>query len=193
MLHRNLHPPPGIARRAPDEPIIETLDIASRNNLSQAAILRIPHLDEILIEQEDKAADHGRRARAPDKLHDDAPRDVTVLVDVHGALLVHEQELRLAEPEHAERLLALQPLGNHLHVARFQIRDADGLLLIQGEDLEAALGGDGEAGVEDIDAHALGGNVKLVEVPEELGLAAANLREAALLLRRLLEHGLEDL
>ena len=116
-----------------------------------------------------------------------------MLVDVDGALVVHEQELLVAEPEHAERLLGCQPLRDDLDVRRLQVRDRDGLLLVQGQDLEAAGGADGERGVEHVERRALGRDVELVEVAEEVGLARAQRREARPLLRRFGQDGLEHL
>ena len=53
-----------------------------------------------------------------------------------------------------------------------QVGHGPGLFLVQGEDLDAARGGDGEGRVEEIDAVALGRDVELVVFAEELGLPA---------------------
>lgn len=193
MLHRNLDLPSHVARRTANQPIIKTLDVPARNNLSQSPILRIPHLHKILIEQQHEPAHHRRRPSMPYKLHNHAPRDIPMLVHIHRALLINEQELRFAEAEHPQGLLALQPLRNHLHMGRLQIGDTDGLFLIEREDLKPPLRADGKTRVEDINPHALGRDVELIKVPKELRFAAPNGREARLLFRRLLEHGLENL
>jgi len=193
VLHSDLDAAGGVTGGAADQPVVEAANVTAGNDLAQAAILGVADLDEIGVEEQDEAGDHGSRAGAAHELHDHAAADVAVLVDVHGALLVAQQELAVRQPEHAQRLLAAQPLRDHLHVRSLQVRDRHRLLLVERQDLEAALRRHRQARVEHVDAHALGRDVELVEVAEELGLARAQRWEARLLLAGLLEHRLQHL
>src|SRR5690242_13825218 len=103
VLQAHLNRP--MMARSARQPIIKTLDVSPRNDLSQAAILRVPDLDEIGVEQQHVGAEHGGALSLADKLHDDRAADVAVLVDVHGALFVAEQELLVREAEHAQGIL----------------------------------------------------------------------------------------
>ena len=189
MLHDHLHRPTHRATR--HTAIIQHLDISPRNDLAEPAVLRVADLDKVRVEEQDVGSVEGGALGLADELHDDAAADVAVLVDVDGALLVAEDKVRVGEAEHAERVLALQALGDGGDVLLLEVRHGPGLLLVEGEDLEALGGADGEGGVEEVDAVAVGRDVELVVLAEELGRAA--LEHARLLLRRLLVHGLEHL
>lgn len=102
MCHSNLHSPPFLASST----FIKTPHISPTDNLSQPTILGVSDLDKVLIEYEYVGTVHGDGISLAYKLHDDASRDVAVLVDVHGTLLVAEQELDVAEAKHAEWFLA---------------------------------------------------------------------------------------
>jgi hypothetical protein len=156
----------------PTEAVIKTLDVPTRNDLPQPAVLRVPHLDEIAIEQQDIGPIDGSGLGLADKLHDDAARDVAVLVDVDGALLVGEEELAVAEPEHAEGFELLDAGGDGADVRGFGVGDGEGELLVEGEDFDAAGGGDGEGGVEEVEGVGVGRDVEVVEIAEEFGRAA---------------------
>lgn len=73
----------------------------------------------------------------------------------------------------------------------FEVGDGPGLLLVEGEDFEAFGGGDGEGGVEEVDAVAFSGDVELIVFAEKLG--AALFPYARFLFRRFLIDGLENL
>ena len=193
VLHSDLDTACGIASGAANKTVVQAADVAASNDLAQSAILGVADLDEVGVEEQDEAGDHGGRTRPPNELHDHAAADVAVLVDVHGALLVAQQELAVRQPEHAERLLAGKPLRDHLHVRGLEVGDRHRLLLVQRQDLEAALRRHRQARVEHVDPHALGRDVELVEVAEELGLTRAQRREARAPLARLLEHRLQHL
>lgn len=78
--------------RGARQAVVETLDVSAGDDLSEAAVLRVADLDEVGIEQQDVGAEHGGALGLADKLHDDGAADVTILVDVDGALFVAEQE-----------------------------------------------------------------------------------------------------
>lgn len=58
-----------------------------------------------------------------------------------------------------------------------EVWDRPGLFLIEGEDFDAAVGGDGERRVEHVDVVAFGGDIEFVVLAEELGLGAARLEK----------------
>ena len=129
MRHRHLQRPPRHRARAL-HPIIQTPDILPRDDLSQAAVLRIPHLDEVGVEEDQVRAVHGGRLGLADELEDDAARDLAVLVDVHAAVLVAEEELGVGEAEHAERPRVSETLGYGRDVGLVGIGDAHRDLLV---------------------------------------------------------------
>lgn len=157
----------------PTQAVIQTLDVASGNDLAQSAVLRVSDLDEIAVEKQDVRAVDGGGLGFADKLHDDAARDVAVLVDVDGALLVGEKEFAVAEPEHAEWFEFLDACGDGADVRGFGVGDGERELLVEGEDFDAAGSGDGEGGVEQIECIGIGRDVEIVKVAEKLGGAAA--------------------
>lgn len=166
--------------------IIKTDDIMAGDNLSQPAVHRIAHLDEVVIEQDQEFAIQAGSMRTANKLHHHTARDIAVLVDIHRAFLVRNQKLAVAETEHVQRPEVFDALGNAVEgivcVWGFgvKVRHGPGLLLVQGEDFDTALGGDGQRGVEHADAVAFGGDVELVVFAEELCLGAAGLDETGL-------------
>ena len=157
----------------PTEAVIETFDVPSGNDLTQATVLRVAHFDEIAVEEQDIRPVDGSGLGFADKFHDDAARHVAVLVDVDGAFLVGEEKFAVAEPEHAEGFELLDPGGDGADVRGLGVGDGEGELFVEGEDFDAAGGGDGERGVEEVECVSVGGNVEVVEVAEELGCAAA--------------------
>ena len=185
MLQADLHrPAPGVTavgtrvRHArvvavPAQSVVQTLDVPAGDDLAQTAVLRVAHLDEVAVEEQDVRPVDGGGLGPADELHDDAARDLAVLVDVDGALLVREQEFALAESEHAERLELVDPGGDGADGRGLGVGDGKGELLVEREDFDAAGGGDGERGVEEVECVSVGGNVEVVEVAEELGCAAA--------------------
>lgn len=67
-----------------------------------------------------------------------------------------------------------------------KVRDGPGLFFVEGENFDAALGGDSERGVEHIDAVAFGWDIEFVIVAEEFCLRASGLEEAGPAGRRFL-------
>lgn len=176
--------------RTPARSIVQGLDFAPSDNLLQAPIMRIADLDEVSVEEDEIRAMQSSRLRRADEIHDDAAADVAVFVDVHGAVGVHEEELLVREAEHGQRFLVFDVRGDVLDVLGAELGHGPGLLLVEGEDFEAAGGGDGEGRVEEVDACAFGRDVEVVVFAEELGGAA--LEDAALFLAGFLVDGFED-
>jgi hypothetical protein len=114
-----------------------------------------------------------------------------MLVDVHGALLIAEQELRVTEAEHAERFLAAEAAGDGHDMWLFEIWNTPRLLLVKSQDLKTPGSRDGEGRLEEIDAEAFRWDIKFIIFAEEFGVPLA--RETGLLLCSLLEDGFEDL
>lgn len=141
--------------------------------MAQSAVLRVPYFDEIAVEKQDIGPIDGRSLGLADKLHDDAAGDVTVLVDIDGTLLVGEEEFAVAEPEHAEGFELFDAGGDGIDVRGFGVGDGEGKFFIEGEDFDAAGGGNGEGRVEEVERVGVGGDVEVVKVTEELGCAAA--------------------
>lgn len=123
---------------------------------------------------------------AAHELHDHAARHVAVFVDVDGAFGIGDEELAVAEAEHAQRSEVSDAVRDAREVCLSfggfgaEVRDGPRLFLVEGEDLDAALVGDGEGGVEHVDAVAFGRDVELVVFAEEVYLRAAELEETGL-------------
>lgn len=62
-------------------------------------------------------------------------------------------------------------MGLDVWLVGAEARDGPGLLLVEGEDFDASGGGDGEGGVEEINAVALCRDVEFVVFAEEFGAA----------------------
>lgn len=180
MLHTDLHIPlhPTGALRS----IIQQPDLPARNDLLQPPINRIPYLHKAtaLIDQHEipPAPKHGL-ARFAHKFHHHGPRDIPQLININPHLLETKQELRVVEPEHAQRPLIPQPQRDARAVRRLEVRDAERDLLIQRHDLHAPRRRDRDARVEEIDGVRFGGDVEVVEVAEEFGRALAHAEQAA--------------
>ena len=189
MLHHHLdRPAHGAAGHAA---IIQHLDVATGDDLTQPAVLRVADLDKVRVEQEDVGAVEGGALGLAHELHDDAAADVAVLVDVDGAFFVAEHEFRVREPEHAERVLAGEPLRDGGDVLLLEFGHGPGLLLVESEDLEAFGGADGKGRMEEVDPVAVCGNIELVVVSEKLRGAA--LEHSGFLLRGLLVDRFQNL
>jgi len=106
-----------------------------------------------------------------------------MFVHIDCAFGVGDEELAVTEAEHAQRSELPDTLCDACEVclgfAGFgaEVRDRPCLFLVEGEDLDAALGRDGEGGVEHIDAVAFSWDVELIVFAEEIGLRAAELEE----------------
>lgn len=156
----------------------------ARDDLSEAAVHGVANLDEVIIEEDEESAVKASSVCTADEFHDHTARDVAVLVDVYSALLVCDDEFAIAETEHAERAKALDAVGDAMQgimgILGFgaEVRDGPGLLLVESENFDATLGGDGEGRVEHVDAIAFSGDVELVIFAEELRLGATRLEEA---------------
>lgn len=179
MLHRDLDralPSPGTPL-----PIIQQAHLPSTDHLLQPSTNRIAHLHEaapLVHEHEVHAPPQHRLARLAHELHDNGAADVAELVDVDADLLEAEQELGVREAEHAEGALVAQAERDGGAVGGLEVGDRERDLLVEGEDLDAARGGDGDGGVEEVDGVRVGGDVEVVEVAEEVGGALAQAEEA---------------
>lgn len=178
MLHRDLDAPLPAPRT---HPLIQQPHVPATHDLPQPAVDRVAHLDEAA------ALVHEHQVRLPPQrgllglaheLHDDGAADVAVLVDVNPHLLEHEQELVVAEAEHAEGPLARDAVLDAGALRRAQVRDREGDLLVERHDLEAARRGNGEAVLEEVDVVRFARDVELIEVAEELSVAFAGEAEA---------------
>lgn len=182
-------------------PVVETGDVMARDDLAEASIHGIAHLDEVLVEEDEEFPVQTGCVGAADELHDHAARNITVFVDVDGALGVGDEELAITEAEHAQRSEVFDAVGDGaeiglcLGVGLFgaEIGNGPGLFLVDGEDFNAAVGGDGEGRVEHVDIVAFGGDVEFVVFAEEFGLGAARVEEAVFVAGRFLEDGFQDL
>lgn len=67
-----------------------------------------------------------------------------MLVDVHGAFVVREEEFAIAESEHAEGFEFLDAGRDGADVGCFSVGNGEGLFLVEGHDFNATGGGDGE-------------------------------------------------
>lgn len=168
--------------------VIQTDDIVAGNNLSEATIHSIANLDKVVVEEDEEFPVETSCVSTAHELHDHAARHVSVLVDVHGTLLVGDQELALAKTEHAEWAKVLDTMCDAVQGVlcigsglRAEVRYRPGLLLVQGKDFDATLGRNGNGRVEHVDAIAFSGNVELIELPEEIGLRATRVEEPALI------------
>lgn len=180
MLHRDLDRPLPAAR-AP-LPIIQQPDLPPGHDLLQPPIDRVPHLHEaaaLIHQHEIHPPPQHRLPRLAHKLHDDRPADIAELVDVDADLLEAQQELRVREAEHAERALVAQAQRDRGAVRGLEVRDRERDLLVERQDLDAAGGGDGDGGVEEVDGVRVGGDVEVVEVAEEVRGALAHAAEEA--------------
>lgn len=176
MLHTDLDIPLHAAARA-RRPIIQQADFPPRNNLLQPPVDRVAHLHEAspLVHQDEiHAAPEHRLPGLADELHNDRAGDVAELVDVDTDLFETEQELGVAEAEHAQGPLIAQPHRDAGAIRGLEVRDAEGHLLVQGHDLDALCRRDRDAGVEEVDGVSLGRDVEVVEIAEELGDALAH-------------------
>jgi hypothetical protein len=171
MLERHLYGPHH--SRAPTLRVIQTAYVPTRNDLPQPPVLRVPHLDKVRVEQYDIRTIHRRTLRFTHKFHDNGPRDIAMLVDVHSALLVAEQELRVTEAEHAKRFLAGEAAGDGHDVWLLEIWDTPRLLLVESQDLKTPGSRDGEGRLEEIDAEAFRWDIKFIIFAEEFGVSLA--------------------
>lgn len=136
---------------------------------------------------------------AAHKLHHHTSWNITVFVDIHGTFLVSNEELAITKSEHAQWPKIFDAMGNaHKSVRSIRSLGSEvwhrpGLFLVQCENFNTTLGGDGEGGVEHVNPVTLGRDVKLVIFAEELGLRTARLEEAALAGGWLLYNGFKDL
>jgi hypothetical protein len=99
-----------------------------------------------------------------------------VLIDIDGTFLVGDKEFAVAKSEHSQWSEVFDAVGDaHEGVGgigglRPKVWHGPGLLLVQGENFDTALGRDGEGRVEHIDAITFGRDVKLIIFAEEFGL-----------------------
>lgn len=134
--------------------VVEADDVAAGDHLPKPAVEGVADLDKVLVEEDEEFPVETGRVGASHELHDHAARDVAVLVDVDGALAVRDQELAVAEAEHAQRPQIPDPVGDSVQMRlRFgrvgeQVRHGPRLFLVQSQDFDAALGRDGERGME---------------------------------------------
>lgn len=93
---------------------VETADVGAADDLAEPAVLGAAHFDEFATEEEEVGAAEGDLASTTYKLHDDAARDLAMLIDVHGAILVAQEKFkaRVVEPKHAQRTKVLQTRCN---------------------------------------------------------------------------------
>lgn len=163
--------------------VVQTDDIATRDDLPQTPVHGVAHLDKVFVEKDQKSSVQACRVSTADKLHDHAARDVPVLVDVHGAFAVRNQELALAQSEHPQRSQIFDPVRNARQVRlRFrcfgaQVRHRPRLLLVEGQNFDSTLRRNGERCVEQVDVVTFCGNIELVIFTEELGLATTHRQE----------------
>lgn len=179
MLHTNLHIP--LHPAGPLRPIIQQPNLSSRNDLFQPPINRVPYLHEatpLVNQHEIPPAPKHRLARLAYKLHHHSPRNIPQLINIDPDLLETKQELRVAEPKHAQRPLIPQSQRNARAVRRLEVRDTERDLLIQRHDLHAPRRRDRDTRVEKIDSVRLRGDVEVVEIAEELGRALAHTEQA---------------
>lgn len=208
MLHNSLDSPTSSSRTAIDRPvpsrnrrsvqsgvilasIIETLDLPAGDNLLQASVLRVTDLDEVVVKEHEVRSRQSSRLRSSDELHDDATADLAMLVDIDGAIGVAEEELGLAEAQHAQRALVFDVADNVLHALTLYFRYALGHFAFKRQDLKASRGTNGEGAGEEVDSCTFRGDVELVEFAEEFGGAAFEVA-CALAFRGLLVNWLED-
>ncbi len=178
VLHCNLDSP--LLTPGAPLPIIQQLNIPPRHDLPQPPINRIPHLHEaapLVHQHQIHAPPQHRLPRLAHKLHDDRPADIPQLIDIDADLLEAQQKLRVREAEHAEGPLVAQAQRNGGAVGGLEVRDRERDLLVECQDLDAAGGGDGDAGVEEVDGVRVGGDVEVVEVAKELRGALAHAAE----------------
>ena len=174
MLHTNLNIPHQ-PRRA-HRPIIQKPDLASRNNLLQSPIQRIPHLykpTSLVHKHEVHPTPQHRLPGLPHKFHDHGARDVTHLINIYADFLETEQEFGFIEAEHAQGPLIPQSQGDASAVWGFEVGDAEGNFLVQRNDLDTPSRGDRDTGVEEVDGVGLGRDIELVEVAEVIRGALA--------------------
>lgn len=182
-------------------PVVEADDIMTWYDLPQASVHGIADFDEVLVEEDEEFPVQTGCVGAADELHDHAAGDVAVFVDVDGAFGVGDEELAVAEAEHAQRSEVFDAVGDRaevglcLGVGLFgaEIGDGPGLFLVDGEDFDATVGGDGEGRVEHVDAVAFSGDVEFVVFAKEFGLGAARVEEAVFVAGGFLKDGFQDL
>lgn len=176
--------------------VVEATDVAAGDDLTEAAVVGVADLDEIRVEEEEVGTGEGGGAGAADEFHDDAARDVAVLVDVDGALVVGEEELGFREAEHAERPLVLDARRDGGHVRGRRVGgDGEGEFFVQRQHFDAPRRRHRQRRVKQVQAEGVGRDVEVVEVAEEFGRAASGegRGEARAAFGGLLIHGFEDL
>lgn len=82
--------------------IVEADDVASWNDLAKTTVHRVADLDEIVVEEDEEFPVQTGCVSASYELENHAARYVAVFVHVDGAFGVRDEELAVAETEHAQ-------------------------------------------------------------------------------------------
>lgn len=113
------------------------------------------------------------------ELHDHAPADVSVFIDIYSTFLENDKEFAVAETEHSEGSEVFYSVCDagevRLDVGLFglQIRDRPGLFLVQGKDFNTSGRRNSKGRMEQVDSITLGGYIEFIILAEELGLASS--------------------
>lgn len=82
--------------------VIKANNTVAGNDLTETAIHSIADLHEIVVEEDEEFAIQAGRMCVAHELHNYAAGDVAVFINVNGALCVDDEELAVAETEHAQ-------------------------------------------------------------------------------------------